>query len=397
MSCPRRDYRCEGHIVGCGCRQLSEFAPSEAYSLPENPRTSVLLVLGCLLLCTSVLAFILRGRERPVQLTMTAGNAAKARHQLALQIAEALEPRGLEVSVQESAGSLAALDLVQSGEMDLALIQGGIRLQGHSRMRQVASISVEPLHLLVRADRVDAVRQNLSALRGCSVDLSTPGSGTNLLSREVLRFAGLSPARDGDVEVMELSYDRLLTRLGQVAASLAGEPLSMDDLPDAVFIISSVPSEVARQLVLVGGYGLVPLKFGPAFSLVSVNEATDDDDRIAQTFIRTTEIPAYASSVSPPVHENTSLTLGTELLVVAGDTVPDDVIARFCGVTCDGPIQQLYQIRPLVETGRTAGTGCCGIFAALLPRGRRDGDPAGAAHPCPHHVAPPGRSVPWDR
>lgn len=198
---------------------------------------------------------------------------------------------------------------MESGAVDLAPVQGGIGLADHKNIRQVATLYVEPLHLLVKEPLEAGVSRNLAALAGHTVDISKPGSGTYLLAAQVLEFSGLQlPHGDqpGDVRTVQGDYGSLLEQMAEFESSSDAEREAvLGDLPDAIFLISAVPSVAARQLVAVGGYRLVPLPFGDAFSLASVEEATDDHDRIAQVFIHSTDIPAFAYSVDPVVPRET--------------------------------------------------------------------------------------------
>src|SRR5262249_58441272 len=90
---------------------------------------------------------------------------------------------------------------------------------------------------------------NLSALHGKTVDLDEFGSGTHSLAVAILQFDGLEP-RDRDPE------------RGYVPVSLARQDLFAETdparLPDAVFLVSTLPSPTASYLVIKHGYRLVP-------------------------------------------------------------------------------------------------------------------------------------------
>jgi TRAP-type uncharacterized transport system substrate-binding protein len=320
--------------------------PAMRISYARNPWTYILLVVGVGLLGASAFALLARDSNDPVNLTMTAGSLFKTRHRLALHICEDAKSRDLSIEVVESAGSVEAIDLLESGEVDLALVQGGIGLDGHAHIRQLATLYVEPLHLLVKEPLEASVSANLVNLAGHSIDISKPGSGTYLLATQVLGFAGLRSPRGnqpGDYLTVAGDYQRLLEKLARIdGASEAQRQAVLAELPDAIFLIGAVPSQMAGQLVEIAGYRLIPLPFGDAFSLTSVEEATDDHDRIAQAFIHSTQIPAYAYSVDPPVPRETSQTLGTRLLLIARDDVPDEAVGRLCAAVYEGRLQRLY-------------------------------------------------------
>ncbi len=320
---------------------------------PRNRLTYVLLAIGVVLLCASAFALFAPDGDGPIDLTMTAGSLYKTRYRLAMHICDEAQDQNLSIEVVESAGSVEAIDLVEAGEVDLALVQGGIGLENHPHVRQLAALCIEPLHLLVKEPLATDVQENLVALRGRTIDMSRPGSGTYLLAAQVLEFAGLHPAREGragDYSTVEGSYNELLDQLAELDnASGTQRDDDLQHLPDAIFLVSAIPSELAKRLVTIGGYRLVRLQFGEAFSLISVEEATDDHDRIAQAFIHTTEIPAFAYSVDPPVPSEPCVTLGTRLLFIAHEDVPADAIERLCEVVHEGSLPRLCDIPASTE------------------------------------------------
>src|SRR5262249_41178323 len=151
-----------------------------------------------------------------------------------------------------------ALDQVDRHALDLALVQGGLQRNGWPHVRQVATLHVEPLHLLVKKELYDKVSAHLAALDGKTVNLSEAGSGTHDLAVEVLAFVGLHPRGGGRARgyiPMALSRQQLF------AAKDAAR------LPDAYFLVSSLPGPTVKYLVEQHGYRLVRLPFGEAFAL----------------------------------------------------------------------------------------------------------------------------------
>ena len=192
-------------------------------------------------------------RDRPVRLRMTAGQQEGTRHRLARELRREALRRGLFIDLRATAGSREALRALESGEADAALVQGGLEMGDSPTLRQVATLHVEPLHLLVKEEIHRDVARNLAGLRGKVVNLGDPGSGSRVVSAEILEFSGLNPG--DDYVASALSYADL-ERQGDRAR-----------LPDAVFTVSTLPSPVARRLVTRHAYRLVPLPFLEAFTL----------------------------------------------------------------------------------------------------------------------------------
>src|SRR5262245_11163423 len=132
-------------------------------------------------------------QPRRHHLTMTAGPTVSTRHHLAESLRAEAAPRGIDLELHGTVGSEESLDMVNSGQLDCALVQGGLSPGDRPNVRQVAVMPIEPLHLLVKKHLADQVTGRLAALEGRSVDIGEGGTGTHTLAVAVLSFAGLAP------------------------------------------------------------------------------------------------------------------------------------------------------------------------------------------------------------
>jgi TRAP-type uncharacterized transport system substrate-binding protein len=251
-------------------------------------------------------------RERSYQLKMTAGNTLGTRHELAEILRAEVASQGLLLDIRGSVGSEQALDRVNDRTLDLALVQGGLRVSDRPNVRQIATLHVEPLHLLVKKDLWKPVSAHLTALEGKTVNAGEVGSGTHTLAVSVLAFAGLRPRTS--------EADR-----GYVPMPMSGrDMLDAPDagrLPDAVFVVSSLPSDTVKELVARYGYRLVPLPFGEAFALLALDKEEHcqlgrDEPHLDKARTYAATIPAFTYGVEPPVPESALPTLGNRLLLV---------------------------------------------------------------------------------
>jgi TRAP-type uncharacterized transport system substrate-binding protein len=264
------------------------------------------------------------------RLSITPGSPKTRRTKVAMSLADQLQNARVQFRLIGTVGSEEALGKVNSRELDLALVQGGLSARGLDNVRQVAALYTEPLHLLVKKDLEVAVTHDLAALKGKRINLSQHGSGTYLLSRAVLDFAGLKVPEDGG------QGDYLPTTLGKNELVILGEkmlaappgqrPDLRKQLPDAIFLVESMPSDVAQVLVRVADYRLVALPFAEAFSLAELNDVSSAATQLEPGFIKSTEIPPYLYQVTPAVPERACHTLGTSLLLVAHKDVPEDAV-----------------------------------------------------------------------
>jgi TRAP-type uncharacterized transport system substrate-binding protein len=259
-------------------------------------------------------------------LRLTAGSFHGERTRVAEALRHEAGRHGLILDLVETEGSEDALERLAdpASGLDLALVQGGLRLDdGHEeRLRQVTALHDEPLHLLVRGpELLGQVRaRGLPALRGRSVDLGMVGSGTHRLASEVLDFAGLGPR---DYQAVALAYDEL-------------QELDSAELPEAVFMVSTIPSEVAEHLVVEHDYRLAPIPYAHAFAIWRPGRM-EGHAEIVRRDVREVAIPAMTYDRDPPVPEDPVVTLGTRMLLVAREGLDAEAVERVLTVVFESP------------------------------------------------------------
>jgi TRAP transporter TAXI family solute receptor len=257
----------------------------------DSSRAVPALALG-FLLAAVVFLYLAFDRER-LSMRISAGDPRGRRSEVARALATECARRGLDIEVVAAAGSEQSLAQVERGELDAALVQGGLR--PGPDVREIAPLTLEPLHLLIRGD---ADIYDIEDLRGARVNLSPPHSGTRRLALEVLALANLDPGRD--FEETSLSYQEL-------------EELDRDALPDAIFHVSALPSPVAHFLVESRGYRLLPMADAVALRDVAVSRGV---------------IPAYTYGASPAVPAEDVPTLATRMVIVAHRRTPEESVRR---------------------------------------------------------------------
>jgi TRAP-type uncharacterized transport system substrate-binding protein len=268
--------------------------------------------------------------ERSRRLRMTAGSGLAMRHRLAETLRDDVAGEALELELHETPGSEASLDAVNNHTLDVALVQGGLSDTGRPNVRQVLSLQIEALHLLVKKELFGSVSQHLGALEGKTVDLGEAGSGTHSLAVEVLAFAGLhaqSSTQPRGYVAVEMSREQLYAEKDRAR------------LPDAVLLVSMLPSPTVHYLATRQDYRLVPLPFGEAFALGSLAaeepgpSSQPTPSRVEKEHTYPTLIPAFAYGVEPPVPPGPVPTLGTRLLLVAHRDVNPQVVRRLLEAT----------------------------------------------------------------
>jgi TRAP-type uncharacterized transport system substrate-binding protein len=272
------------------------------------------------------------------RLSITAGEALGMRHQLAQRLRKEIFRHGLEFTLHPCEGSEEALDWVNTRNVDLGLVQGGLSASGRPNVRQVATLHIEPIHLAVKKELAPSVSASLLALRAKTVDLGKPGTGTHSLALAILDFVGLQPRdRDPVHGYTPLNLDRQQLYAEQDTSRL----------PDAVFLVVSLPSSTIHYLVARHGYRLVPLPFAEALALESLERPGTDDAQesgeghVVLGRIQSTIIPAYTYGIEPPVPDKPLPTIGTRLLVVAHKDVPPRAVFQLVEGTYASEFGQL--------------------------------------------------------
>lgn len=303
----------------------------------KSRRVSERLLLGlgllAVLAASGWLGWVAWGApSKTYRLKATGGRLPGTKQRLAVALARASSGVGVDLTLTSCSGSIEALDEVNEGRVDLALVQGGLDSRRWANVRQVATLHVEPLQLVVRGDLVGAVEGNLRKLKGKKINLGEPGSGSEALARRVLEFAGLRHGasdpdgvlHDGDYEPMSLSHQQLQ------------EIKVPERLPDAVLTVASVPTPMIRHLVDSWGFRLVPLPFGEAFAiedLVQVDEPILDDSPdvravVDRVHLHEFVVPAFTYGVEPAVPPRPLTTFGARVLVVANKGVAPEAVKR---------------------------------------------------------------------
>ncbi|QDT66603.1 hypothetical protein V22_38730 [Calycomorphotria hydatis] len=236
-------------------------------------------------------------------LRISAGSQYGHRHELAEHLVRECDEFGVTVKLSPSSGSVEALHMLELGELEMALVQGGLpRPSGN--ILQVAVLVPEPLHLVVRPGLETG---GLESLAGKRVNLSTLGSGTRLLSSQVLDYADLT---ENKYEDCSFSYSEL-------------QAMPAEELPDAIFFVSSLPSQIGDYLISEQGYVLKEIPFGEALLL---------RDRSLQPAV----IPAYTYRVEPPEPATDIRTVAPRLTLVARRDVADEAVAGVLAAIYDG-------------------------------------------------------------
>lgn len=218
---------------------------------------------------------------------MSGGDILGNRHFLAKILQQDLVKHGLTLEVVPTGGSQESIAKVERGELDFALIQGGLD-SPTMHVEHVATVTQELLHILVRPDI-----RGIGDLRGKRINMGSKKGGTRVVTNQVLEFSGLK--RDIDYVETNLSSEALLSMVGE-------------RLPEAIAIVSMVPSDVAEYMVKQHHYTLLEVPFPAALGL-----------RLG--WVNNGQILGFMYQVQPGVPERDIKTVGVNLYLIANERV----------------------------------------------------------------------------
>ncbi len=271
---------------------------------PERKsKGEILKVWGPLLVLVAIgfaIAFAKLEPPAPTSFKIAAGSPGGAYHAYAERYRTILKRQGFELEVVETAGSVENLDLVRSGAVDLALLQGGAGPPGGGQMEQdpggvqtegvatgeqtehlgqpdsLASLFYEPVWLFFRSDR--PVEQ-LTDLAGRRIAIGPAGSGTQTLARQLLADNGID---DAGAELLPLSSMEAAAALRSPRRGANGSQATVD----AAFFVTSPDSSYLVDLVAGDGIELLSVrrslayrKAHPFLSRVILGEGVFDIER----------------------------------------------------------------------------------------------------------------------
>lgn len=249
-----------------------------------------LLLIGVFLAVSAYFVYDLLPRRH--HLTITGGEITGNRHFLAKVLEEEARNHGVALKIVPTRGSIEALEKLESGELDLALSQGGLE-PGFNNVDHVATLAPELIHFIVKPEI-----QSVHDLRGKVINLGGKSGGTRIVAQSILRISGLE---DGvDYVETNFSNDRIIT-------------MRPEQLPDVVVNVSFQPSFIADFLVKERGYTVLEIPFPGSLAL-------------RMGWAANATILGYTYGIDPAVPERDIKTVAVNLHLLANADVPPRAI-----------------------------------------------------------------------
>ncbi|MEL6857150.1 MAG: TAXI family TRAP transporter solute-binding subunit [Pseudomonadota bacterium] len=254
----------------------------------------------------------------PMEIRFAAGGADGQYYALAQRYAAALEEHGISVEVLETAGSVENFDLLESGDADVALLQGGIASEAQrAEVDSLGGVFAEPFWIFARADLEISDFGDLHDLR---LAAGPSGSGTRAMT-----------------ERLQSEWGGAWTPLSDLSGNAAATALIAGDIDAAVFT-ASVEAQYVKRLLSTPSIALIGVRRAQGLSMrdaalapVTLFEGVVDMDRnipsqdvsliaaIAQLGVRNNLHPALQAvllEAAEPIHSG-----GT--MITRGGAFPD--------------------------------------------------------------------------
>lgn len=128
----------------------------------------------------------------PKSIRFAAGAPGGAYYAYAERYQRLLEEQGIEVHLVDTQGSIDNLRMLEAGEVDVAIVQGGLATSRDAELlRSAGGIFEEPFWVFVRADHP---AQSFGELRGARLSIGAQGSGTRALALSIQQqYGGVWP------------------------------------------------------------------------------------------------------------------------------------------------------------------------------------------------------------
>lgn len=203
---------------------------------------------------------------------------------------------GLVAIVQSSNGSVDNIEGIADGRLESGFVQSDVAFGAYTgtgafagrpavpELRALASLYVESMHLVVRADSGIA---RVEDLRGKRVSLDSRGSGTQIDALLILESHGLG---EGDLQALHVKPEQAIRLMA------AGEL-------DAYFIVAGYPTPSVLEATSMHGASLVPIEGAAVDSLLEQYPFFSRDVVPADVYPGVAMTPTVAAVAQWLVHE----------------------------------------------------------------------------------------------
>lgn len=211
----------------------------------------------------------------PASIVIASGNHSGAYHAFATRYAATFAEAGIDLVVKETEGTIENYRLITdpSSHVSAAIVQGGVAgsvptIRG---LESVGSLYFEPIWIFHNGEKPFT---RIDQLRGLSVAIGPPGSGTRPVAEALLRESGMmdSARVNAEPDGRSAGIDNTAaqeaaggTRLLPIGGSEAADALLAKRIDAAVFVISPT-NAIVERLVASRGIHLMDIDQAEAYA-----------------------------------------------------------------------------------------------------------------------------------
>ena len=252
----------------------------------------IFLVLFAPVLVVLLVIVLISSLTPPESIRLATGSMDGGYWQIGLKYKSKLARDGITVEMVETAGSVENIQLLMDGEVDVALVQGGLALPKGHGLESLGAVFPEPM--LIFRHISAQVGSYPGEWKGLRVAAGKEGSGARAAAMALIEAAGL---QDAGIILLEVGGSDAIAALrsGEADAALFVSPLDAPYLRDAI-------TDRQLELVDMALVDALSFKFSSAHSAV---------------------VPAGSTTLAPPrpTHDVKILTL-TASLIATSDLHP---------------------------------------------------------------------------
>jgi TRAP-type uncharacterized transport system substrate-binding protein len=138
-----------------------------------------------ILLLLPLLYILLERGNHPETIKIAVGTEKSAYYKDALEYKEELQKDGIDLELIVTNGSIDSQEKLLNSEVDFAFIKGGTE---KSKILALANVEYEPIWIFYNNKYIT----DLKSLKGKRISISTKGSGTRPIARELLNLVGIN-------------------------------------------------------------------------------------------------------------------------------------------------------------------------------------------------------------
>lgn len=166
----------------------------------------------------------------PRKFTISTGGEAGSYYSFGLEYKDIIADESLKLEVLNSAGSVENVERLRSGDVDIAIVQGGIlNVKDEEELVSLGSLYYEPVWLFYREE---FNTRRMTELEGLRIGIGSDGSGTQPVALQLLEVNGVTTE----------NADFVKAGIGDMA------DMMLEDELDAVFMVVSPTSSAVQKL-----------------------------------------------------------------------------------------------------------------------------------------------------